>query len=94
MALVQYHQDYGYYNSGVVRIGTKGDFFTSSSLGKDFGELLAVQFQEMWHNLGCPDPFYLVEMGAGNGELAQDILNFFHNSDDDLFAKALNYVII
>lgn len=94
MAHVLYHQDYGYYNSGVVRIGTKGDFFTSSSLGKDFGELLAVQFQEMWHKLGCPDPFYLVEMGAGNGELAQDILNFFQNNDDNLFVKALKYVII
>ncbi|WP_019506115.1 class I SAM-dependent methyltransferase [Pleurocapsa sp. PCC 7319] len=94
MTLVLYHHHYGYYNSGVVSIGAKGDFFTSSSLGKDFGELLAVQFQEMWHKLGCPDPFYLVEMGAGNGELAQDILNYFYNSDNNLFVKALNYVII
>ena len=94
MALVLYHHDYGYYNSGVVRIGTKGDFFTSSSLGKDFGELLAIQFREMWQNLGCPNPFYLVEMGAGNGELAQDILNYFRNSNDNLLIKALKYVII
>lgn len=94
MAFVLYHHDYGYYNSGVARIGTKGDFFTSSSLGKDFGELLAIQFREMWQNLGCPNPFYLIEMGAGNGELAQDILNYFRNSDDNLFFKALNYVII
>lgn len=73
-------------------------FFTSSSLGKDFGELLAVQFKEMWQNLGCPNPFYLVEMGAGNGELAQDILNSIlnniQNNNDDLFIKALRYRII
>ena len=37
MDLVLYHQQYGYYNSGIVSIGSKGDFFTSSSLGKDFG---------------------------------------------------------
>ena len=73
MATVLYEQKYGYYNSGKVRIGSQGDFFTSSSLGKDFGELLAIQFREMWYKLGCPNPFYLIEMGAGNGELAQDL---------------------
>ena len=93
MALALYHQQYGYYNSGAITIGSKGDFFTSSSLGKDFGELLGIQFEQMWHNLGCPNPFYLVEMGAGNGELAQDILNYLQ-SEDDLFTQALKYVII
>lgn len=94
MDLVLYHQQYGYYSSGIVSIGSKGDFFTSSSLGKDFGELLAVQFKQMWQNLGCPNPFYLVEMGAGNGELAQDILNFIQNDGNDAFIKALRYIII
>lgn len=94
MTLALYDQTYGYYNSGVATIGVKGDFFTSSSLGKDFGELLAVQFKEMWQNLGCPNPFCLVEMGAGNGELAQDILNFIQDNYDDLFIKALRYIII
>ena len=93
MALALYHQQYGYYNSGTVTIGAKGDFFTSSSLGKDFGELLAIQFKQMWANLGCPDPFYLVEMGAGNGELAQDILLYLQAGEAD-FTKALRYIII
>ena len=95
MATVLYDQQYGYYNSGTVSIGSQGDFFTSASLGKDFGELLAVQFREMWHKLGCPAPFYVVEMGAGNGELAQDVLNFFSNSNDnDDLIRAIKYVII
>ena len=93
MALALYHQQYGYYNSGIVRIGAAGDFFTSSSLGRDFGELLAIQFEQMWHILGCPDPFYLVEMGAGNGELARDILNYLVNHSNDL-VKSLKYIII
>jgi len=93
--LVLYHPNYGYYNSGAVKIGATGDFFTSSSLGKDFGELLAVQFIEMWHTLGCPNPFYLVEMGAGNGQLAYDILAFLQ-IDNNCFEliQALKYVII
>ncbi len=82
MDLVLYHQQYGYYSSGIASIGVKGDFFTSSSLGRDFGELLAIQIRQMWQNLGRPDPFYVVEMGAGNGELALDILSFFLDSGD------------
>jgi SAM-dependent MidA family methyltransferase len=93
MELVLYHQQYGYYNSGVVSIGAKGDFFTSASLGKDFGELIAVQLQEMWQNLGCPNPFYVVEIGAGNGQLAQDILGFIQNNNQQ-FIQALKYIII
>ena len=94
MELALYHSDYGYYNSGITTIGKRGDFFTSSSLGKDFGELLGIQFKQMWHNLGCPNPFYLVEMGAGNGELAQDILNYFKIEHDEVFIQALRYAIV
>jgi SAM-dependent MidA family methyltransferase len=93
MALVLYHQKYGYYNSGVVSIGKRGDFFTSASLGQDFGELLGGQLQEIWQKLDCPNPFYLVEMGAGNGELAQDILGFIQNNNQQ-FIQALKYIII
>ena len=93
MALVLYHQQYGYYTAR-VSIGSQGDFFTASSLGSDFGQLLAVQLMQMWHNLGCPNPFYVVEMGAGNGELAQDILNYFQGTEHQSFFKALKYIII
>ena len=47
MNLVLYDSQQGYYGSGNVNIGSEGDFFTSSSLGPDFGELLAEQFKEM-----------------------------------------------
>ena len=94
MNLVLYHQQYGYYNSGIASIGAKGDFFTSSSLGRDFGELLAIQIRQMWQNLGRPDSFCVVEMGAGNGELAKDILNFLLDSSDRSSIAALKYIII
>ncbi|MGV2830310.1 class I SAM-dependent methyltransferase [Myxosarcina sp. GI1(2024)] len=93
MNLVLYHHQFGYYSSGTVNIGAAGDFFTSSSLGKDFGELLAIQLAEMWQNLGSPDRFTVVEMGAGNGSLAADILAYLQENYLDL-TQALEYIII
>ena len=93
MDLVLYHPQYGYYSSGIVEIGTEGDFFTSSSLGQDFGELLATQFLEMWQNMGCPTPFNIVEMGGGNGKAAYDILNYLQAFYPD-FTEAIEYILI
>lgn len=93
MDLVLYHPEYGYYNSNKIKIGSKGDFFTSSSLSKDFGELLATQFVEMWQILEQPSHFCLVEMGAGNGNLANDILNYLEEKYPD-FLASLEYIII
>ncbi|MFM7615310.1 MAG: SAM-dependent methyltransferase, partial [Synechococcales cyanobacterium] len=77
MDLVLYHSEYGYYSSHSGQIGfAGGDFFTSPSLGDDFGELLAKQFLQMWENLDQPRPFHLVEMGGGTGVLAFQILKF------------------
>ncbi|AFZ34495.1 protein of unknown function DUF185 [Stanieria cyanosphaera PCC 7437] len=93
MDVVLYHPQYGYYSSGVVEIGSGGDFFTASSLGKDFGELLAIQFVEMWLKMDCPNDFCLVEVGAGNGNLAFDIFNYLQNNQQDFF-QTLKYIII
>ena len=93
MDLVLYHAQYGYYSSGAVGIGAEGDFFTAVSLGKDFGELLAIQLFQMWQNLDCPQNFSLVEMGAGQGDLAQDILNYLSKKYPE-FLEALSYIIV
>ncbi|MEA5618597.1 class I SAM-dependent methyltransferase [Cronbergia sp. UHCC 0137] len=95
MELALYHPEHGYYsNEAVKKIGFRGgDFFTSSSLGADFGELLAVQFLQMWENLGKPNSFSLIEMGAGQGLLASHILHYSKLHHPDFFA-ALNYIIV
>ncbi|NES82150.1 MAG: class I SAM-dependent methyltransferase [Moorea sp. SIO2B7] len=93
MNLVLYHPQFGYYSSGTVEIGSQGDFFTSSSLGTDFGELLAEQFVNMWQILGYPTPFTLIEMGAGSGMLAIDILQYLQHYYPDFFA-ILEYIIV
>lgn len=93
MELALYHPQQGYYAGGKVNIGEKGDFFTSSHLGADFGELLGKQFAEFWEILGRPAPFTLVEMGAGQGLLAIDILRYLQHTHPGLFTN-LNYFIV
>lgn len=93
MDLVLYHPQHGYYATNAVNIGAQGDFFTSPHLGADFGELLAEQFVQMWNNLGYPAPFTLLEMGAGQGILAADILRYLHKRYPDFF-NALEYAIV
>ncbi|MBD2490513.1 class I SAM-dependent methyltransferase [Aulosira sp. FACHB-615] len=94
MDMVLYHPEHGYYASKAVNIGFKGgDFFTSVSLGADFGELLAEQFVQMWEILGQPRTYSLVEMGAGQGLLALHILNYYQRHYPD-FLPALDYVIV
>ena len=93
MDLALYHPDYGYYASSSTQIGAAGDFFTSCHLSADFGELLAKQFAQMWDFLQQPNPFTLVEMGAGQGLLAVDVLTALQRNHPDCFA-CLKYVII
>jgi SAM-dependent MidA family methyltransferase len=80
-----YHEEFGYYARAGQRSGRDGDFITSVDVGPVFGELLAVQFAEMWSILAdaptvtgarASGDFDLVEAAAGNGRLARDILDY------------------
>jgi len=74
-------------------IGATGDYYTSPSVHPAFGALLAVQLLQMWHLLDRPNPFTVVEMGAGNGLLARDILNYISNLLPE-FGRSLRYVCL
>jgi len=93
MDLALYHPACGYYTTQAVQMGKQGDFFTSVHLGKDFAELLAEQFVQMWEILGKPQPFTLVEMGAGQGFLASDLLKYVQRNYPEFFA-VLDYIIV
>jgi len=75
MELALYHPEHGYYSSGIAEVGHKGDFYTSPSLHPIFGAVIACQIEEMWKIMDCPPQFDIVEIGAGIGSLAYDILN-------------------
>jgi SAM-dependent MidA family methyltransferase len=68
-----YHPGHGYYTAGPVRTGRQGDFFTNVQVGPLFGRLLAESIVEMWDHLGS-GRIHLVELGAGDGTLAEQIL--------------------
>jgi SAM-dependent MidA family methyltransferase len=74
MEMALYHPEHGYYGSGPRRIGRGGDFFTSVSTGPLFGKLLAMLAHREWQRLGRPAEFALIEQGAHDGQLAEDIL--------------------
>ena len=77
MDLALYHPTLGYYTRAPRGTGRAGDFFTSVDVGPQFGALLAAQLDEMRRLLAASDSrgFDVVEVGAGNGQLARDLLD-------------------
>lgn len=62
----------GYYASGAAKSGRLGDYFTAPDVGPVFGRLLAGLLIH-WSEAFARRPFHLVEMGAGEGDLARSI---------------------
>lgn len=56
------------------RAGRRGDFLTSPEVGPLFGAVLARALESWWRELGRPDPFIVVDAGAGPGTLARSVL--------------------
>ncbi|HET9755864.1 MAG TPA: SAM-dependent methyltransferase [Candidatus Limnocylindrales bacterium] len=75
MDLVLYDPDGGYYRSHDARPGRGGDFLTAPELHPIFGEMLARAVVQAWERLERPDPFIVVEHGAGEGALATSLLD-------------------
>ena len=71
MELALYHPQFGYYTSGATRIGKRGDFFTSVSVGPLFGKILAQYFRKLRAESGTSD-FAVWEFGGRGGELRAD----------------------
>jgi len=81
MELALHDPVHGAYGSGRLRVGTKGDFVTSPSMGSDFAALLAVQLAEWLDQIHAEAPassLSLVEVGPGEGDLAADVWAELH----------------
>ncbi|NBV81777.1 MAG: hypothetical protein EBR63_00630, partial [Actinobacteria bacterium] len=61
-------------NARTGRAGRRGDFLTSPEVGPLFGAVIARALDAWWHELGCPDSYVVVEVGAGPGTLARSVL--------------------
>ena len=92
MQIALYHPVDGYYTSEKP-FGAAGDYYTSPAVHPAFGALLAVQLYGMWRCLGKPSEFAVVEMGAGNGMLADQVCEYTARMSGE-FARALTYVCL
>ena len=61
----------GYYTAGSAKFGGAGDFVTAPEISSLFGTILARQCAEVLEQLESPS---ILEIGAGSGKLAVDIL--------------------
>jgi len=84
-----YDPEAGFFTTGggAGRVG--GDFVTSPEVGALFGTLVARYLDDAWDRLGEPDPFVVVEAGAGRGRLASDVLRAL-----PACTPALRYVMV
>ena len=63
--------EHGYYSS-LTTPGT--DYATSPQMHPAFGALIGGYLFKAWQALAEPNPYHVVELGAGDGILAEDIL--------------------
>ena len=84
-----YNNPYGYYEKKGI-FGKKGDFITSPYISSIFGEMIAIWILNRFINKKIFN-FSILEIGAGEGYLAKDILNTFEKFNNIKFK--FNYVI-
>lgn len=89
MEAALYDPEAGFFALGGGAGRAEGDFITSPEVGSFFGVLVARALDRWWDELGQPDPFVVVEAGAGRGRLAADVLRAAPRC-----APALRYVLV
>jgi SAM-dependent MidA family methyltransferase len=60
----------GYYRRARDPFGKQGDFYTAEQIQPVFGILMAARIRALYHEMGAPSDFTVVELGAGRREMA------------------------
>ncbi len=84
-----YDEQDGFFTTGGGAGRAGRDFVTSPEVGSTFGALIARALDGWWEADGSPDPWFVVEAGAGRGRLAVDVLRA-----RPACAPALRYVCV
>jgi SAM-dependent MidA family methyltransferase len=84
-----YEPGVGFFESGHGAGRAGRDFVTSPEVGSLFGACVARALDRHWRALGEPDPFVVIEAGAGTGRLARDVQRARPDCE-----RALHYVLV
>lgn len=71
MEMALYEPGLGYYSAGARKLGADGDFVTAPEISPLFSRCLAKQCAQVLQEIGGD----ILELGAGSGVMAADILN-------------------
>src|SRR3569833_3145879 len=103
MELVLYAPGLGYYSAGAQKFGAAGDFITAPEISPLFAHCVARQCAQVLRTLGGGD---VLEVGAGSGVLAADLLPALAEADSlptlyfilersaDLRARQLFFLVV
>jgi len=92
MEAALYDPEAGYYTK-LSAMGASRDYYTSANIHPIFGDLLAEKFVRLFAQVSGSENFTILEIGAGTGQLAEDILSALENEHKDLFAQ-MAYLIV
>jgi SAM-dependent MidA family methyltransferase len=84
-----YEPDVGFFATGHGAGRAGRDFVTSPEVGSLFGACVARALDRLWRERDTPDPFFVIEAGAGRGRLARDVLRA-----GPACASAMHYVLV
>ena len=84
--LALYHPEFGYYTSGLQRVGRGGDYVTAATLSPAFSFAIARLFREFMDRVEA-EVFTFVDIGAGDGSLIRAVAAQI----DDARARFIGY---
>lgn len=81
MQMALYEPGLGYYAAGSQKFGQMGDFITAPEISPLFGHVFARAIRESLAQLVNPQQKCILELGAGTGKLAYDVLSQLELTD-------------